>query len=156
MSEAAPQRHPLDYDALRKGDIIQTDVIVAWVKCTPADGSKWNFGMLRVKDAVEAERTDLIARIDGDTVRILLDAEADQYLDERVRVAVASLGNVVRKRPRIDRESLSAAERQLAESRDRIAQATYFAATKARDRQLQIAGFVRPAAVVTAGDDEAE
>ena len=80
MNEA--QRTPVDYDALKKGDVIPAARIEQIVGVTRASPN-YAFRMLRLKGQIERELADrgkvwTIASANGD-LRVLTDAEASTY-----------------------------------------------------------------------------
>ncbi len=113
------EQHPLDFDALTKGDTIQRSTIEDIYK--PEKESEFRLACLRLAGRIESERRDLLVRHDGDCLRIMTDAEADQVLNTRVVRAVSSLKRQAQRRPRIDRSGFTDEMRRDADSRDRLA-----------------------------------
>lgn len=79
---------------------------------------------------IEQERPDLLARIDGLSVRIMLDIEADDITNKRVEQAVRSIRRNAKRRSVINREGFSNDERRVSEVRDRNATALMIMTSK--------------------------
>jgi hypothetical protein len=124
MSET--EKFPLDFDSLKKGDVITADTITAYCGYKP-DDTKFGFGALSLKSLIEKRLADrgypVTTSMRGSDLHILHDSEALFYnINERD----AGERKVVRSHRRmlsVDRSQLTDSERTIC------------------DRQIQIGGW---------------
>ena len=135
------ERYPLDFDALRKDSWLDTHELIHALNVTPADGSKWNFALVGLAEQITRE-SGILCRIDHDRIRLMSDAEADDYTFRRLEHHTRGLGTTARRRTLIDRHMLDGAQRQIAESRDRVVFSVALAARTELRKQRKLEGLV--------------
>lgn len=124
-------RYPLDFDALHKGDCIPCDQIERIYQVNHrTDLTSFQFKALELSQNIHRERPDLLARVDGYSVRIMTDAEAEEWTYAQTRKAVASIARNARRRAVINRDQFTDEQRRVAESRDRSVTALAIIASK--------------------------
>ena len=126
-------QHPIDFDALNKGDIITAEQIERIYQVRQGTND-YRFAMQRLRDEIERERADLVTCCDQNNVLICSDQKADEVLWQRHRLAVRSIGRNVRRRHRIDMSKLDTEGAARAEHRGRVAASSYAALLKEQRR----------------------
>lgn len=134
---ANPERYPLDFDALQKGQYIDCETLTHIFGVQPGT-SLFSLETMKLKQRIECERADLIARGEGQGLRILTDEEAGPYLHSRMASHVRGLAKTSQKRSRIDPNELDEDQRRVHESENRIAASVAIAARQAMRKQLRI------------------
>ena len=112
--------HPLDYDALKKGDTLEREQLERIFNVRADDNpSSYAFAVLGLREQIEAHRDDLICRgHEGHGILIMHDREAEEYLRQRMYRLVQALERTSGKRVRIDRSEFDDAHRRASESLD--------------------------------------
>lgn len=111
---------PLDFDALQKGDVIPSQKIEKIYQVNLLrDPSKFQLRALGLSQQIHDERPDLLARVDGNTVRVMTDVEAEEWTNTQVVKAVSSIARNAKRRAVIDRGGFDEQQTRVAESRDR-------------------------------------
>jgi hypothetical protein len=112
--------HPVDFGALKKGDVLTRKQIEEITGMRLADSEKnYNFAKLNLKQRIEKERPDLYPRGEGHDIVIMTDAAAEAYNRSRTAQDVDSLVRNSARRTRIDRSGFSPEAKRGSESRDR-------------------------------------
>jgi hypothetical protein len=120
MEQSKSENHPLNFEKLTKGSEISREQIEkAYLVQLEKDPNGYRMSMLRLWQLIEDERPDLLVRIDGDSLRIMNDLEADDVTARRGVRAVRSLAKNAKRRAVIDRSDFSHEQKRIAESRDR-------------------------------------
>lgn len=110
---------PLDFDALKKGEVITQERIETIYRVRELeDPEKFRLAQMKLVEQIEEHRFDLYPRMKKNTVIIMQDAEAEEYNCERMKKHVSSLQRDTRRRARIERKSFDEVSRRAAESRD--------------------------------------
>jgi hypothetical protein len=110
---------PLDFEALKKGDVIEQSRIESIYQVKfGTDPTRYRLMQMKLVEIIERERPDLYPRTDRATVRIMEDKEAEAYNCGRHEAHVRGLARDARRRGRINRSEFSDADRRAAESRD--------------------------------------
>jgi hypothetical protein len=113
---------PVDFDALRKGDVIDAiriERIYNVRRATQPD--RFRLSTLKLREDIERRRPDLLCRSVGDDVQIMTDQEAEAHTWDRIGSAVRQMGRSTTRRAVIDRSGFSDSQKAVAESRDRAA-----------------------------------
>lgn len=150
MSDTNTTPYPFDFEALQKGDMITRDQIVAALgrpvvgdAAPKIDDARFRLLAMQLGEMIENQRPDLLVRMQGDSLRIMHDLEADQVTAGRCVKAVRSIGRNARRRAAIDRAQFTEEELRVAQTNDRaitaLAVMTRRELTKAR-RELLLAG----------------
>lgn len=115
---------PLDYEALQKGDVITQERIEAIYQVRyQNDPKQFQFRAMSLIESIESERPDLLARVDGQTVRIMTDIEADEVTNDRIERHVRGIGRNAKRRAVINRDGFSDEQKKISDVRDRNATA---------------------------------
>lgn len=148
------EKYPLDFDALQKGEWLETAELEEALGVTMADGAKWNFALMGLRSQIERE-SGIVCRIDHDRIRLMTDTEADEYLYRQGERSVSKLVRVTRSRALIDRGSMTDQEKRVAASRDTVMMATATAARMTLRRQRRANGLT-PGSVLPELDESIE
>lgn len=151
------QHFPLDFDALEKGSVVPPEQIerIAQVK-RDKDPQKFAFAAMGLRDQIERERPDLVARIDGGSIRVLHDAEAERWTFEQTTIAVKRIGRNAARRARIVRDKFDNEQMRLAESRDRAVTALALFTRKEIRRAQREQLLISTGSVVVAEEEEVD
>jgi len=122
---------PIDFDALEKGDVVSEEKLR---EVYPAeDDLGLRLKMISLGERIMDERSDLLVRYQGPTIRIMTDLEADQVMHSRVVKNARAITRNSRRRSRIDRREFTQQEERGAAHRD------LFASTMALSMRKQLA-----------------
>jgi hypothetical protein len=111
---------PLDFEGLEKGDVVPCEKIERIYQISHlTDPLAYQLKTLALSKQISDERPDLLARVEGLTVRVMTDLEAEEWTHAQATRAVASIARNARRRAVIDRSEFSEEEKRVAESRDR-------------------------------------
>jgi len=111
--------HPLDFDALAKGMTIeQAQIEEIYQVRADQDPDRFRLAAMKLVDLIEKRRPDLYPRQERRVIRIMEDAEAEDYNRGRIGAHVAGIARDTVRRGRIDRSGFSEEARRAAESRD--------------------------------------
>lgn len=135
-SDSAP--YPIDFDALRKGDVVSPEVISA-VYGVERSSRGFQVCALNLKDRIERALGErgypVTVKTEMDAIRILTDAEAVQYNAASFERGVSAMARSHRRLAAVDHAQLDARE---SEKRDRLLlnQATQLLALRRSRRAL--------------------
>lgn len=115
------RHHPLDFDSLKKGDVITRQKLESI--CLPVDERDLRIYMMKLGGQIESEREDLLVRYKGFSIHIMHDPEADEVTHERVRRGAKSIIRNTQRRARIDQSKFDSEQMRISEHRDRFATA---------------------------------
>jgi len=125
------QLFPVDFSILNKGDVFtQIQIERIYNVRYSTNPNDYHFRAMSLMQDIEQERPDLLVRIDGLSVRVMTDVEADDITDKRIAQAVRSIGRNAKRRSVINREHFSNDERRVSEVRDRNATALMLMTSK--------------------------
>jgi hypothetical protein len=145
MNDTPAQPFPLDFEALRKGDVIAPEVIEAAYRVSRADRN-YQLATMKLKERIErdleARGYPVTIKQEKDALRILTDPEAVEYNDAAFKASLRAIGRAHHRLCVVDTEQLTEQERR-AHSRAVMGQA------------MQIAGM-RNARKVLASQDNPE
>jgi len=111
--------HPLDYSTLRKGQLInQSDAEEIVGFKASKDPRRFQLELMRLRGAIWDNCEELVAKVEGLGIRILTDAEADEYLWTQQCQLIAKQARIARARGRIDRTEFDAIQARTSEMRD--------------------------------------
>jgi hypothetical protein len=134
--------HPLDFEALQKGDVIEQSTIekaYAIRHDDDPDGYRVQ-GQLRLRAEILSHRGDLLVRTKGRGLVVLTDEQAEEYTVSRHAQLVGATLRNTSTRARIDRSGFDELQQRKAESWDRAMTAQAMDARKSlraeRRRQL--------------------
>jgi len=103
--------HPLDFEALHKGDIIgQTQIEAATNVRHSDDPDRYRIEVLQLARAIDDRRRDLVTKIDHRSIRILVDVEIGGYCKDRFEKDLRSMRRNVGLVGRVDRSNLTELE----------------------------------------------
>ena len=110
-----PERHPLDFDAVRMGDSWGPERL-EWMVEAKRDSVAYQLGVLRLKDRIERECRDrgklfTLAVVRG-VLRVLTDEEAARYTQRRVRAGFRTARRSLHKQLAVDPTELTDAHRR--------------------------------------------
>ena len=108
MQTARP--HPLDFDALRKGDVITIEEIERITGCksdTTAYALKSMSLCEKIMVAKENHGDPVVAKVDKLAIRILLDHEAAVYCDGTFRAGLRKMGRGCERQSKVDTRQLT-------------------------------------------------
>lgn len=147
----ASDAFPLDFAALEKGTVIPQEQIESIYQVRHATTpDEYHFKAMALSQQIEQERPDLLARVDGLSVRVMTDAEADEVTDKRIDQAVRSIRRNAKRRAVINRDGFSEEQKKIADVRDRNATALMIMTSKqlraARREKLLLAARTDEAA----------
>ena len=150
--------HPLDCDALRKGDVISQEQIEAIQAVRYADGLEaFAFAQMRLAQHIMLERRDLWVRSCGHELRVLTDAELVEYQQRRLEQNARDARTVATMTARVDAAQLTAAQKRRAECLGMMTALQALQASKTtREAQRRLAALDAPAedAALPAGSSE--
>jgi hypothetical protein len=116
---ADSELHPLDFDALRKDSVIdQAEIERIFNVRKKQAPDAFQLCQLRLSQDIERNRRDLLVRIQGDSIRIMTDSEANEHTWKEYRRGVRKIAKQARRRSAIASAELPEAERRVAELRD--------------------------------------
>lgn len=142
MIESTSEKHPIDFDSLKHGDVITVEQIEK-IYSMPRTDSGFHFKVLELWGDIERE-CDLLVRSDGQNLRIMEDLEAEEVTNRRVHKAARSMMRNAKRRAVINRDGFTEEQKRLAETRD--SHITAFALfsrkeiAKARRNELLLSG----------------
>lgn len=114
MSDAI--HHPLDFEALKKGDSIGQAQIESIANLRFSDDPRrYSLEQLRLKEQIMEHRPDLVVVGSRNDLRILTDVEAISYCQARQEKDVRSIKRNVVIGGRVDRANLSDVEKRRAD-----------------------------------------
>ena len=105
---------PLDFEALKKGDVID----VVQINRAYDNGVPFWQKQLRLVGEIEKHRPDLVIRTRKDTIVIMSDPEASDCLWERTKKDARSMQRNAKRRGRINVTALDQRQRRVCEHRD--------------------------------------
>ena len=111
------KKHPIDFDALRKGDVVAAEVIEEAMGISVTE-EQYRLAQMSLRDQIQRERPDLIARMRGKNIHVCTDEEADDYTWSSVEKAVRRIGRNAQLRGRIVRADFDDSRRRAAQTRD--------------------------------------
>lgn len=101
------RRHPLDYDALRKGDVIDEAQLIAALRVTP-EHDHWRLRALQECDNIKRKRGLLAKFIESERkIRVLTDLEASDWNHHKYEIAMRSMGQRERDDRLIGRDGMT-------------------------------------------------
>lgn len=117
--ELSLEIHPLDFDALVKDTTISMAQVerIYNVRCATSPEA-FRLCLLRLKEDIERNRSDLLCRVHGNDIRIMTDAEANDHTWDEYRRGVRKIAKQAKRRCAIDHGKLETADRRVAELRD--------------------------------------
>ena len=122
-----PERYPLDFDALNKGDVL-TPESLARITSTEVGTPAYQFAILglrcEIERELEAAGRPVTVKQDGDGLRILTDEEATDYNHAQLQAGLRKVARSHRRNLLVDRTQLSI-EKQKAHDRRLIAEGAY-------------------------------
>ena len=132
---------PLDFEALKKGDVIDA----VQIDRAYDNGVPFWQKQLRLVGEIEKHRPDLVIRTRKQTIVILSDPEASDCLWERTKKDARSMRRNAKRRGRIDVSALDARQRRVCEHRDIVsgllaAQAVRGISKAEKDQRILAAG----------------
>lgn len=137
MREEIPvARHPLDFDTLEKGTLIDGEVLYAALECQP-DHPHYGLKLVNLCERIESE-TAIICKIDQERIRLLTDEEACEYTFRMHRRHMRGLGRQIRRRTNIDYNMLTDEQRRMAEFQQRVMVASTQAARQAYRKEMRL------------------
>lgn len=101
---------PLDFDGLKKGDVISIEVIerIANCKCDTTDYALKAMALAEKIMCVKKEHLEPVtAKVEKGTIRILLDHEATVYNDKTVRAGLRKIGRGCERMSEVDTRQLT-------------------------------------------------
>ena len=117
MNEAT--LHPLDFKALAKGQFINRSDVEAIIGLKyDKDPRRYQLELMKLRQQIWDNCTELVAKIEGLGLRVLTDREADQYLWDEQRRLIDKQNRISRARARINRAEFTEVEHRVAENRD--------------------------------------
>lgn len=122
------ERHPVDYDALSKGQWLDEDMLDAAIP-VKREHPLWSLHVAKLCADIERETGIVCCQTKG-KLRLMEDAEADDYLARKVKNNVGRLVRDSRRTLLIDHSALDERQRRSAEARQRIAASTALVAMK--------------------------
>lgn len=127
----ATDAFPLDFTALEKGAVIPQEQIESIYQVRhAADPEQFHFKAMALSQEIERERPDLLTRVDGLSVRVMTDAEADDVTDRRIEHGARAIARNAKRRARINRDGFSDEQKKIADIRDRNATALMIMTSK--------------------------
>lgn len=124
--------HPFDFASLSKGTWIETDELERAAGCK-RHHPRWGLKLMQLCTQITGE-TGILCRRDHDRLRLMDDAEADDYTMRRTAAAVDSLRRQRVRRMLIDATGFDTDSMRRFEARSRIVDATAEAASHALRR----------------------
>ena len=113
------ERYPLDFDSLTKGSTIPEDTLNYIVGMKREENpDRWDMKVLQLKSVIEMHRQDLVVRRIQNSLRVLTDVEAEEYLQRRFDGHERNMMKAHARRQLIDRSQFTETERRAAEHRD--------------------------------------
>lgn len=114
MQPTDPAPFPLDFDALRKGDVVSPETIEDIYGCPRSDRA-YSMKLLILRDKIIKERrrrgSPVTVRAEGDSLVILTDSESAEYNASECESAVRSIRSSHRRSMEVDVGNLTNAER---------------------------------------------
>lgn len=103
------KRWPIDFESLKKGDVITADELERIFKATP--GSKtYLFRMMSLKEKIEVERRKLhdpiVVKECNNELHLLTDEQAVDYTDRECEMAKRRYGRNLKRMMSVDRSKL--------------------------------------------------
>lgn len=138
--EAEFVRWPMDFDALSKGDVIDSEHLQRVTRCE-AGTSAYQLKLLAVKNEIErrlAQRDyPVTCKIEKNAIRILSDLEASEYNEGQGELAVRKAYRSLRRLANVDPRNMTE-QQQKEHSRRLIAMGATCAAIRETRRNLRI------------------
>lgn len=116
---------PIDFDALRKGDMIEQSKIESiYLVKFKDDPNAFRFSQMRLMGEIRSHRRDLAAHVktSGNCLEILSDEQAEDHTRRQFEQSRTRITTVTRNRASIDRSAFEASKLSAAESQDRLQQ----------------------------------
>jgi len=135
-SDKKPEKHPLDWELVKPGDYFDAAFIERVMGVSAQDPS-FRFKLLALKEEFE-RKTPFVVKEEGNGLRVLTHAEADDYLDSRATCHLRGLFRTVDRRTRIDRSEFDDVRARGAEHRDRIWSSVALAAASEKKKQERL------------------
>lgn len=76
------QKHPIDFDKLKKGDFISQQELSVILNIDPSEHQAFSFAVMGLKQMIE-DRTEFVLRQVNNGLEIMTDAQAVRYLWQR-------------------------------------------------------------------------
>lgn len=132
------EKHPFDFDALKKGDSFTPEVLES-ITLKQRETKEYSFALLSLREQIETEleargRPVVVAMVKNNLV-ILTDEEAQLYTFERFNAAQRAMYRAHRRSMIIDRTNLSE-EAEQRHQRQLIVQGAKLAALRSTSRRL--------------------
>lgn len=125
--------HPLDFDALQKGDALAPETIEK-ITGFPIGTRRYELGVLQLRQRILRELEDrgrpVTVAVDGGCLRILTDEEAAEYNPHQFRVGFRKLLRAHRRALHVDASQLTAEQRAALE-RSIVVQSKMISAARA-------------------------
>lgn len=134
--------HPIDFEALAKGDVVTQGTVESASNVRhDEDPERYRLEMLKLRERIMSERTDLVVRCKGRALAVLTDQEAELYTVDRFGQLVSMTLRNTKTRARINREHFTELEKRKAESWDQVmtGQALEAAQALVRGRAREVA-----------------
>lgn len=145
-AESTLVRWPLDFDALSKGDVIESTRLADITKATPGT-STYSLRILQVKEQIERKLLQrdypVTTKIEGASIRILTDVEASEYNEQQGEQAVRKAFRALRRQMNVDVRSLTA-EQQAEHGRRLIHQGAIVNAIRETRRNMRLQATQNP------------
>ena len=114
---AESKLHPLDFQALRAGQLLTQKEVEDAVGVPNSEASvpaykKYRLKMLTLIQQIHTARQDLVAKNEGEGIRLLTDPEKVKYARKQGDIGVRKLGNAVKVNTRVDPKMLDAAQKE--------------------------------------------
>lgn len=145
-AESPLVRWPLDFDALSKGDVIDSGRLAEITKAAPGT-STYSLRLLQVKEQIERKLLQreypVTTKIEGNCLRILTDAEASEYNEQQAEQAVRKAYRSLRRQMNVDVRSLTP-EQQTEHGRRLIQQGAVVNAIRETRRTMRLQASTNP------------
>jgi hypothetical protein len=151
--------YPIQTDDLSKGSVITADELER-ATGVRRDSDRYRLGLLKVRDYITERFRDrgeiITVKQEGDTLRILTDAEATEYNERSAEQGLAKMGRALVRQVGVDVRNLTDAQRRDHERRLLIQSKTLQAARAGRRAALQPGRHERTTPQLNGPEDDAE
>lgn len=151
---SAIEPFPIDFSKLEKGQTISADDVSRIYGVIP-HSTKYQLALMKLQNAIEINRTDLVLRQTQGALCVLTDLQASDYLESRANSLVSGLRRNARRVGRINTSEFTDAQKQLHGARERMAVGVAMSAEKER-RSAQRELLSLRTEQISAGDDDCE
>ena len=151
------ETHPIDFEALRKGDFVSPETIELAFGCYRASNPNgYRFKVMELKGQIERKRGDLKCAGELDGLRVLHDHEVGDYLTNQIELARRRMSRNRDDFARVEISNLDDAQRRRLETQMLYAGSVALAANRAARetrRQLGVIGPMLLAPEIEEGED---